>query len=736
MTTTNVVALRDYSPCPTCGELIHEVLGCIPCEQAQQVGRETGFDFSVGRTRYDNKPEQQRAATWTAFGQALWEQLSPTKGLRYFCAPFAVGAHNNPDKYRGPATWRQKHLVGARNWIALDVDRLAGPGAFAELCARVASFDTYGYTTYTSTLEAPRCRLIVRTSRPMTREESIAVGEVLQAEITTLLGADRITFDSSVLRGEQPVYTPTVNAIRFDTRGDALDVDAYLAKAVRSASPAATKPPKSTEKARELVSSTQQRAAAIASGDPIYRRLEEQGRVKRDLGGGRIAIICPFASEHTTESSESSTVYMLPHFNGVPVGNFNCLHDHCAERTQGDFIQAVGLDPVAVRATQRPVDRFAFGNLAGAEAGSHSLPNIVAWSEFVQQLGPPDYVVHRVFQRGHLYALTAMWGAGKTAIMITIVIHVAVGRDLHGHRVQQGRVLYLCGENPADVRLRAVAAARELGIDGPLDVFFTRIPFAIDDPAARKAFIEEVAPFGLFDMAVIDTGPAHSHADDENDNRSSHEFAMSMRELMAPLGNPATVVLMHPPKSATRDTLAPRGGGAFSGSIDGELACWQEPKGVVEFFHRPKFRGPGFESIFFELRRYVFSDLTDNFEEPATTVVAVPCNPPGRARAKPLTGAKRVAVEALRECRNDRAGPPPVSLAKALGHQAPALVVPEDEWRARCFSMGISDGGDSAKAKAFRRSRNELLDTKVIGVRDGLCWLPEWVWAADLEVEP
>jgi hypothetical protein len=126
---------------------------------------------------------------------------------------------------------------------------------------------------------------------------------------------------------------------------------------------------------------------------------------------------------------------------------------------------------------------------------------------------------------------------------------------------------------------------------------------------------------------VIDTGPAHSAAEEENDNREMHRLAMAIRELMHGLGEPALVALMHPAKAATRETLQPRGGGAFSGSIDGELCAWNEA-GVVELFHRTKFRGPGFTPMFFRLERVALG-VQDNFGANVATVVAVH-DPEGR----------------------------------------------------------------------------------------------------------
>ncbi|MBX9901625.1 MAG: AAA family ATPase [Burkholderiaceae bacterium] len=330
------------------------------------------------------------------------------------------------------------------------------------------------------------------------------------------------------------------------------------------------------------------------------------------------------------------------------------------------------------------------------------LTNIVSLSGFVSECAAPFYIWHRVLQVRNVYALTAAWGGGKTALMILIALFAATGRELSGRGMIRVKVLFLCGENPDDVKLRTLAAAEKLDIDlSELDgqIYFTRRPFAIDDSVALTAFLTEAADHGPFGLAFVDTGPAHSGCDDENDNKQMHALAMALRELLEPLGGPALVVAMHPTKSATKETMQPRGGGAFSGSIDGELCVWNS-NGVIEFYHRTKFRGAGFEPMFFRLEKHTFPELLDNFGEAAISVVAVPTE--GKPSSKKgLKGANQVALNALDACWED-------------GELSKCGTVHEDAWRNRCYVMGISNGEQSAKAMAFRRCRDALLEMGLV----------------------
>ena len=85
------------------------------------------------------------------------------------------------------------------------------------------------------------------------------------------------------------------------------------------------------------------RIESIKSSDAVARQLQERGMVLSTRPDGGLHIRCPFAHEHTIESAESSTIYFLPHTGGFENGMFNCLHSHCAKRSQYDFLNVLGI---------------------------------------------------------------------------------------------------------------------------------------------------------------------------------------------------------------------------------------------------------------------------------------------------------------------------------------------------------------------------------------------------------
>ena len=70
-----------------------------------------------------------------------------------------------------------------------------------------------------------------------------------------------------------------------------------------------------------------------------------------------------------------------------------------------------------------------------------------------------------MLRRRFAYSLTGRTGDGKTGVMMTTAAHVVLGQPLGKHQTERGRVLYLAGENPDDIRMRWVAMADVMGFD-------------------------------------------------------------------------------------------------------------------------------------------------------------------------------------------------------------------------------------------------------------------------------
>lgn len=239
---------------------------------------------------------------------------------------------------------------------------------------------------------------------------------------------------------------------------------------------------------------------------------------------------------------------------------------------------------------------------------------------FVQGFKPPDYVLDGILQRGYLYSLTAMTGAGKTALTLLIMAHMALGRAIGGRDVQKGAVLMLAGENPDDVRMRWMGLAEYAGFDeAEIDAHF--LPGTVPILDSFEDIIALASRVGGLSFISVDTSAAYFQGEDENSNPQLLEHAKTLRRLTEIPGHPCVVANCHPVKHAAADNLLPRGGGSFLNEMDGNLCCTKEDT-VVELYWQGKFRGPEFEPIAFELVPVTSQRLVDSRGKLVPTVVA------------------------------------------------------------------------------------------------------------------
>ncbi len=246
--------------------------------------------------------------------------------------------------------------------------------------------------------------------------------------------------------------------------------------------------------------------------------------------------------------------------------------------------------------------------------------------QFTADFMPPDYVIDGVIQRRFIYSLTAATGQGKTAVALLIsrlMTSAAPHPMLGPHAVERGKVLYLAGENPDDLRMRVIADDANSGVVNIKDdLFFIAGTFDIEQMFAKvKAHAEKIC--GV-DLIVVDTSAAYFLSDDENNNPQMGAHARMLRRLTTLPGGPCVLVLCHPTKNAQEQAqLSPRGGGAFLAEMDGNLTLTRKDHGHIELWHT-KMRGPGFEPITFRLEKIHCDKLVDTKGRRIATVRAVP----------------------------------------------------------------------------------------------------------------
>ncbi|PWJ87810.1 AAA domain-containing protein [Mesorhizobium loti] len=248
-------------------------------------------------------------------------------------------------------------------------------------------------------------------------------------------------------------------------------------------------------------------------------------------------------------------------------------------------------------------------------------PGIVSSGDLVRGFVPPDYHVEGIAQAGFLYSTTAMTGTGKTAVLLLLAAHTALGAPINDREVRKGRVVYFAGENPDDVTMRWIAMAHHMGFDADaMDVHFIKGTFSI--PKMFTRITAEVTKLGGAELVVVDTSAAYFQGQEENSNTELGRHARDLRTLTTLPGSPCVLVACHPVKAADATNLLPRGGGAFIAEIDGNLVLTKGDSGTIRLHWHGKHRGPDFDPVHFELQTVTAPALIDSKGRDVPTVMA------------------------------------------------------------------------------------------------------------------
>ena len=253
-------------------------------------------------------------------------------------------------------------------------------------------------------------------------------------------------------------------------------------------------------------------------------------------------------------------------------------------------------------------------------------PHIMQSSaEFLAGFVPPDYLIEGIIQKRFIYSMTGPTGEGKTSVALLLAFLVAFGISLGGRKIKKGKVLFLAGENPDDVRIRWSRLLEAMNADAKdADVFFVPGSLTLSAPVLRQIIADESKANGPFALIFVDTAAAFFEGDDDNSNAQMLAHAKMLRGLIGLIdGGPTVIAPAHPIKSFSRDNMIPRGGGAFMNELDGNLTCMRiEGTMIAEIHWQGKFRGIDFAAIPFRLEVCKSGKLRDSDGQQLWTVIA------------------------------------------------------------------------------------------------------------------
>ena len=181
---------------------------------------------------------------------------------------------------------------------------------------------------------------------------------------------------------------------------------------------------------------------------------------------------------------------------------------------------------------------------------------------------PQGYLVKGVIPRAPLVVVFGESGAGKTFLVLDLVMAVARGASWRDRRVNQGRVIYVAAEGQGGFNSRLKAYCMHHGVDGSLPFHVvTDVPNLLSDD--HKALAIEIAAAGGADLIVIDTLAQVTAGGDEN---SAADMGKALKHCAAlHRATEATVIVI---AHAGKDPLAKgaRGWSGVKAAADAELS--------------------------------------------------------------------------------------------------------------------------------------------------------------------
>lgn len=333
---------------------------------------------------------------------------------------------------------------------------------------------------------------------------------------------------------------------------------------------------------------------------------------------GRRVVVMPDADEAGAKWRDAVVSSLAPVCASLSVATIGTHREDKALNDVEDWLKAAGnvtADEFAAEVKRIMVE---VPPTAVATNGNKFLTS----AEFSALHKPSSYLVDGIIEGGYLYTVTSPTGHGKTAVALDLAQRVARGVKLNGLEVDQGRVLYLAGENYSDVLKRHIVMAERWNYDHTnVDIHWLPGVMPTTEYAAAKAEIERNGPVKLI---VVDTLQAFFDGQDSNSNAQVVEFMRKMRVFNNFPGNPTVLVLAHPVKgAATAQQCVPYGGGGILNEVDGNFNIWTDGE-TTKLHWTGKMRGTNFNPITFKLAEIESMAIADVKGRARVTVVAEP----------------------------------------------------------------------------------------------------------------
>ena len=361
----------------------------------------------------------------------------------------------------------------------------------------------------------------------------------------------------------------------------------------------------------------------------------------------------------------------------------------------------------------------AFGRLQERLAGQTPADTAIRFTlqVFDQLTAAPttEYLVKGLLPRR---GLAIVWGppkCGKSFWVFTVTMHVAIGREYRGHRVQQGEIIYLALEGQSGFGNRAEAFRLRFLDLGETVPAFRLCGASLDLIKDHPKLIADIKHQSANPAGVVIDTLNRSLVGSEGKDEDMAAYLRAAEAIQSAF--PCLVIIIH---HCGVSGDRPRGHTSQTGAADVQIAVRKDGAGVV--IATVELAKDMAEGATFASRLEVVNLGLDQDGDPITSCVIMPAEgvtaikPPPKGHS--MSKAAKTALRALQQAIDELGAIPPAS-----NHiPAKTKTVTIDQWRQYAYRLGISTGEERAQQKAFQRASENLIGGEHAAVWDNQVW--------------
>ncbi len=179
-----------------------------------------------------------------------------------------------------------------------------------------------------------------------------------------------------------------------------------------------------------------------------------------------------------------------------------------------------------------------------------------------------DWLIKGVVPRDSLSMIYGKSGTGKSFVTLDLAAHIALGKDWHGRKTKQGRVVYIAAEGAGGLSKRLTALAMAMHVDFEmLDIDCIIAPPNVLETVDGDAVIERLNAHGPISLVVTDTLAQVTPGCDENASVGMGAAINNAQRIIREV-NTALLLVHHAGKDENRGA---RGWSGLRAAVDAEL---------------------------------------------------------------------------------------------------------------------------------------------------------------------